>query len=88
MLTKNFAYACLTEKCELGFGAQVALHWINNDLTAVDYTYQDFEESSNQLANVLAGFDIQAGEVVSIFLPRSEQLISAFFAIQKMQAMS
>lgn len=88
MLTKNFAYACLTEKCELGFGAQVALHWINNDLTAVDYTYEDFEESSNQLANVLAGFDIQAGEVVSIFLPRSEQLISAFFAIQKLQAMS
>lgn len=88
MITENIAYACLTRHCENGLGDKEIIHWIHKDLSEDHYTYNDFETQSNQIANVLKGFNVQPSNIVSIFLPRSPLLISSYFAIEKVQAMS
>lgn len=85
---QNLAYACLTQFCENGLGDREAIHWIQSDLTETHLSYQYFENESNRVANLLRDLEIQRGEVVSIFLPRSPILISSFFGILKLQAIS
>ena len=88
MNINNIAYTCLTQHCDQGLGKKEILHWIHKDLTEIKYTYAHFESQSNQIANVLKILDIHAGDIVSIFLPRSTTLVSSFFGILKLQAMS
>jgi len=88
MISDNIAYACLTKHCENGLGKTNIIHWIHKDLSEDQYTYDDFEEKSNQIANVLKDFAVHPGNIVSIFLPRSPLLISSYFGIEKTQAMS
>jgi len=88
MVVKNIAYSCLTEHCETGHKDVKVLCWINNDLSETSYTYGDFEVESNKISQVLQSIDVISGDVVSIFLPRSPMLVSSFFGILKLQAMS
>lgn len=88
MIVNNIAYACLTKQCENGHEDKAIINWIQNDLTETQYTYGDFEVESNQIANILNDLGVHAQDVVSIFLPRSPKLITCFFGIQKLQAMS
>ena len=88
MLNNNIAYACLTQYCEGGNSDHIIMNWIQNDLTEINYTYGDFESESNKIANILTDLGVQSGDVVSIFLPRSPILISSFFGIIKLQALS
>jgi|LSQX01.1.fsa_nt_gb acetyl-CoA synthetase len=88
MLVENIAYACVTKWCEKGNGNKDIIHWINSDLSEIDYSYSHFEDESNKIANVLQYLGTQAGDVVSIFLPRSPLLISSVFGILKLQALS
>jgi len=88
MFVNNIAYESLTKHCENGKNDTVIIHWIQNDLTMIEYSYGDFETESNKVANVLTYLGIQNGEVVSIFLPRSPMLISCYFGILKLQAIS
>ena len=84
----HLAYACLTRPCENGFADRECLHWVTPDLKGESLTYATFEEQSNRIANVLHDLGIQSGDVVSIFLPRSPILISAFFGILKKLALA
>jgi len=86
-LVENIAYACLTKYCE-GSAQGEAVHWINPDFSSKSYTFQDLEVESNKIAAVLHRLGVQPGDVVSIFLPRSPELICAFFAVLKNQAIS
>jgi acetyl-CoA synthetase len=88
MMINNIAYTCLTKPCQEGHGDKKIYRWIQNDLTEVKYTYRYFESQSNQIANILMDLGIQAGDVVSIFIPRSPILVSCFFGILKLQALS
>ena len=88
MMIDNIAYACLTKQCEKGFGEREVLRWINNDLSEESLSFNYFETESNEIANVLHKLGIQVGDSVGIFLPRSPILISSFFGIQKIQALS
>jgi len=88
MLTEHIAYACLTRHCQQNKADQDILHWINADLTETKFSYQYFETESNKVANILGEFGIQAGDIVSVFLPRSPILFSSFFGIIKLQALS
>lgn len=88
MLVSNIAYACLTQHCEEGSSEKEIVHWIQNDMTEIRYSYGHFESESNKIAKILGNFGIHTGDVVSIFLPRSPILISSFFGILKLQAMS
>jgi acetyl-CoA synthetase len=88
MLTNNIAYASLTQHCENGNADQEIIRWIHNDLQETRLTYGYFEAESNRIANILSDFNIQPGDVVSVFLPRSPILFSSFFGILKLQALS
>ena len=87
-MVKNIAYSCLTEKCDKNSDDQEIIRWINSDLTTESYSYQYLDKESNQIANILVDLGIRSGEVVSIFLQRNPILISAFFAILKLQAIA
>ena len=88
MKAENIAYACLTRHVQEGRGDNNALHWVDNDLSESTFTYSYFEDASNQLASILKNSGVNAGDTVSIFLPRSIDLINSFFAILKVQAVS
>jgi len=88
MKVENIAYACVTRFVEAGFGDRDAVIWVENDLASNRYTYNYFERESNRVSAVLRRLGIHAGDRVSIFLPRSPDLINAFFGILKLQAVS
>jgi acetyl-CoA synthetase len=84
----NIAYACLTRPCENGLADRECLRWVTPDLKTESLTYATFESRSNRIAHSLQDLGIQPGDVVSIFLPRSPLLISAFFGILKNLALA
>jgi len=88
MKVNNIAYDCLTQYCEQGFGNKEIIHWIHKDLSESIYSYNYFESESNKIASVLHELSITRGDIISIFLPRSPILVSSFFGIIKLQAMS
>ncbi len=88
MNAENIAYACLTKHVQEGRGDNNALHWVDNDLSESYFTYSYFDTVSNQLATILKDLGVNAGDTVSIFLPRSIDLINSFFGVQKLQAIS
>jgi hypothetical protein len=87
-MTENIAYACLTKNCTKAAADTEILRWIQNDLSVTGYSFKDFENQSNQYASVLSFLHINPKETVSIYLPRSPELISLFFAILKNLAIS
>jgi len=88
MLIDNIAYSCLTKHCEENNRNQEIVNWIQVDLGEKKYTYQFFELESNKIAHALQNLSVQPEDVISIFLPRSPKLVSSFFGILKLQAMS
>jgi acetyl-CoA synthetase len=88
MLINNIAYACLTKHCDDGLSEKEAFHWIDGDLSETKYSYGYFDKESNKIANILKDLGINAGDGVSIFLPRCVELISSFFGILKLEALS
>ena len=59
-----------------------------NDLSAKDFTYQQIEVASNRAAHVLKGLGIGKGDRVSIFLPKSPELVDCYFGILKNEAVA
>ena len=88
MKTENIAYACITSFVENGEGEQPMLRWVESDLKVEDFTYSYFQTKSNRFGSVLSKLGVQPGDTVSLFVPRSPLLISCFFAILKLQAIS
>ena len=88
MLNDNITYGCCTKHVENGDGDKLILHWVDSDLSRTSYTYSYFERESNRVAQVLRALGINPGDTVSIFIPRSPMLISCFFGILKLQAIS
>lgn len=86
--SKNIAYVCTREICEQGHGSKTAYKWILNDLSAKDFTYQQIEAASNRAAHVLKGLGIGKGDRVSIFLPKSPELVDCYFGILKNEAVA
>ena len=86
--SKNFAQLCLREKCENGSGEQTAYKWISNDLSGESISFGQIDRASNKIANVLKQLGVSAGDKVSVFLPKSADLVNCFFAIQKNEAVA
>lgn len=84
----NIAYACLTQHCTPEKAQRTAYHWVSGSLEAQKYSFAEVEQESNRIANILKQLGVAAGDTVSIFLPRQPELIAAFFAILKNQAVS
>ena len=85
---KNIAFICTTEPCRLGEGEETAFKWVHNDFSLEDFTYRRIETASNRIANVLTTHGITRGDAVSIFLPKSPELVFAFFGVLKNEALS
>ncbi len=85
---ENLAYTCVTKPCVEGKGEHMVCRWISSDLEANEITYRLVESESNRIANVFKQLGIQAGDKISIFLPRSPELVNVFFGILKNQAVS
>lgn len=88
MNVENIAYACLTRFVENGEGSREALHWVDTDLSEQIYSFEYFDRESSRVAAILKQLGIVPGDTVSIFIPRSPILISAFFGVQKAMGIS
>ena len=87
-LVENLAYACLGRQINKGLGDTSAIKWIHADLSQEEISYNQIEYHSNRIANILKKLGIKAGDRVSIFLPRSPELIYSLFAILKSEAVA
>ena len=85
---ENLAFACLGRQIKKGFGDTSAFKWIHADLSQEEISYNQIEDTSNRLANVLKQLGVKKGDRLSIFLPRSPELITSFFAILKIEAIA
>ncbi len=86
--SENLAYACLGRQLERGYGNTTAFTWIHADLHQEEISFSQIENNSNKIANILVDLGIKKGDNVSIFLPKSQELIYSFFAIMKIEAIA
>ena len=87
-LTKNIAYACTRQPCQQAHGEERALKWIHNDLSEEIFTFADLDKASNRIANILKESGILPGQRVSVYLPKSVELMDCFFGILKNHAVA
>jgi len=87
-LVENLAYACLGRQIKKGLGDANAFKWIHADLSQEEISYNQIEYYSNRIANILKNLGVKRGDRVSIFLPRCPELVYAFFAILKNEAVA
>lgn len=84
----NIGFLCTRAQVERGLGAKTALRWITPALERVDYSFNDLEEGSNRVANLIRGLGCRTGERVFLFLPKTPELYFAFLGILKLQAVA
>lgn len=80
----NMAYECIDRHVNEGKADKIALNYKDNRRKE-SYTFKDLQEKSNQAANVLKNkANVQKGDRVFIFMPRTPELYFAFFGILKL----
>ena len=82
----NMAYECIDRHVDDGKGDKIALNYKDNERQE-QYTFSDIQHLSNQAANVLVEHaNVQKGNRVFIFMPRTPELYFAFLGILKVGA--
>lgn len=82
----NMAYECIDRHVDEGKGHKIALNY-KDDLRTEQYTFKDLQKKSNQAANVLKNkANVQKGDRVFIFMPRTPELYFAFLGVLKIGA--
>ncbi|ARJ13760.1 acetate--CoA ligase [Staphylococcus lugdunensis] len=82
----NMAYECIDRHVDDGKGDKIALNYKDNERQE-QYTFSDIQHLSNQAANVLVEYaNVQKGDRVFIFMPRTPELYFAFLGILKVGA--
>lgn len=82
----NMAYECIDKHVDQGRGDKVALHYQDEQRTE-SYTFTEMNDRSNQAANVLKDkANVNKGDRVFIFMPRTPELYFAFMGILKLGA--
>ncbi len=82
----NMAYECIDKHVDQGQGDKVALHYQDEQRTE-SYTFTEMKDRSNQAANVLKDkANVNKGDRVFIFMPRTPELYFAFMGILKLGA--
>ncbi|GAA0608842.1 acetate--CoA ligase [Virgibacillus siamensis] len=66
---------------------KIALHYSSPDREE-SLTFDDLKKSSNQFANVLKKYNVEKGERIFLFLPRSPEFYAAFLGILKVGAIA
>ncbi|PTG07102.1 acetate--CoA ligase [Staphylococcus chromogenes] len=82
----NMAYECIDRHVDEGKGDKIALNY-KDDVRKESYTFNEVKQKSNQAANVLkTKAQVQKGDRVFIFMPRTPELYFAFLGILKIGA--
>lgn len=82
----NMAYECIDKHVDQDRGDKVALHYQDEQRTE-SYTFTEMKDRSNQAANVLKDkANVNKGDRVFIFMPRTPELYFAFMGILKLGA--
>lgn len=82
----NMAYECIDRHVDEGKGNKIALNY-KDDVRKESYTFNELKQKSNQAANVLkTKAQVQKGDRVFIFMPRTPELYFAFLGILKIGA--
>ncbi|WP_105996016.1 acetate--CoA ligase [Staphylococcus agnetis] len=82
----NMAYECIDRHVDEGKGDKIALNY-KDDARTEQYTFEGLQKKSNQAANVLKDkANVQKGDRVFIFMPRTPELYFAFLGILKIGA--
>ena len=82
----NMAYECIDKHVDQGRGDKVALHYQDEQRTE-SYTFTEMKDRSNQAANILKDkANVNKGDRVFIFMPRTPELYFAFMGILKLGA--
>lgn len=88
MFNNNIGDVCSGQQCRAGLGQKVALRLIDPDLKKTDFTFQELDRSSNQVANALMKIGLKPQDRVFIFLPKQAEVFFGFLGILKMQAVA
>lgn len=83
----NAAYEAIDRHVEEGFGDKIAIHYISDDQTQ-SYTYKELQEKVNHYARVLRKYNVQKGDRVFVFLPKSVECYVGIFAAIKVGAIA
>jgi len=59
------------------------MHWLSADQKQTDVSFADLNLATNRFANALKSLNVQKGEVVFTYLPKSVQLFEAFLGTLK-----
>lgn len=82
----NMAHECIDSHVDEGKGEKVALHY-KDDQRQESYTFSEMKSKSNKAANVLKDkANVEKGDRVFIFMPRTPELYFALFGILKIGA--
>ncbi len=82
----NLSYNCLDVQVETGRGDKVALIWEGEPGENRQLTYQELLSEVSRFANVLKRLGIQTGDVVSIYMPMTPELVIAMLACVRIGA--
>ena len=67
---------------------RVALYWEDEDGAAAVYTFREFEQQANRLANALGAMGIARGDKVALILPQRPETVVAHIAINRIGAVA
>jgi malonyl-CoA/methylmalonyl-CoA synthetase len=78
---------CFIKSCLL-HGEKVAISFIREGAVETEISYQELNQDSNRMANLLLSSGVRKGDRVILYLPKSLGLIVAHLALQKIGAIA
>ena len=82
----NMAFNCLDMQIAAGLGDRTALIWEGEPGEIRKLTYRELHEQVCKFANGLRSLDVQTGDVVSIYMPMTPELVIAMLACVRIGA--
>lgn len=82
----NLSYNCLDIHLARGWGQRTALIWEGEPGETRRLTYAELHEQVCRCANVLRSLGIETGDVVSIYMPMTPELVIAMLACARLGA--
>lgn len=82
----NLAYNCLDANLDRGWGDRTAILWEGEPGDQRRLTYRELHSEVCRFANVLKSLDVCLGDVVSIYMPMTPELVIAMLACVRIGA--
>jgi acetyl-CoA synthetase len=84
----NIAHEAIDRHANSSGKDKIALYWEDEDNVKKQYTFSDIKRQSDKLANVLRSLDVEKGDRVFLFLPRTPELYISIIALAKVGAIA